>query len=207
MDGLPRSGYAHFVIKTVGIGDVLAVNTGNAFSSELIRFGEALEGKPNLANHVVIVHHQDAKGTWWGVEGRPGGVGWVQMANYLNSPDVKYANSNSTEARTPAQDTTVAQAAAGLLGVGYDWVGGIACDALDALRLAPLADLVDHWCGWQDPGDPQARPGHVVCSSLAAWVYRNLGLACPDVADEELCMPADWWNFNNSLEAGAPAQA
>ena len=88
------------VIQQLGIGDVLAVNTGNAITSELIRLGEAIEGKPNLANHVVIVHHQDAKGTWWGIEGRPGGVGYVDMARYLGTSLVKYADSNAAEPRT-----------------------------------------------------------------------------------------------------------
>lgn len=187
------------MIQQLGIGDVLAVNTGNAITSELIRLGEAIEGKPNLANHVVIVHHQDAKGTWWGIEGRPGGVGYVDMAKYLSTSLVKYADSNAAEPRTTDQRATIAKAAVGMLGVGYDWVGGIASDALDAFRLRDLAGLLDHWWGWKDPANPALRPAHVVCSSLAAWVYRNLGLACPPVTDEELCMPADWWDFNNSL--------
>jgi len=71
--------------------------------------------------------------------------------------------------------------------------------ALGALRLAGLADLVDHWWGWQDPADPKERPAHVVCSSLGAWVCLNLGLPRPPLRDEELCRPADWWEFNNAL--------
>ena len=193
------------MIETIGAGDVLAVNTGNALVSELIRFGAAIEGKPNIANHVVVVHHKDQRGTWWGIEGRPGGVGYVDMAKYVDTPLVKYANSNSAEIRTDEQRSTIAKAAEGLLGVGYDWVGGIACDALDSLRLAGLADLVDQWWGWKDPENPNERPAHVVCSSLAAWVYLNLGLARPQIRDEELCMPADWWVFNNGLPAAPSA--
>jgi cell wall-associated NlpC family hydrolase len=194
------------MIGQVGIGDVLAVNTGNALTSVLIRFGEALMGKPNLANHVVIVHNLDERGTWWGIEGRPGGVGYVDIARYTDSLWARYSNSNAPQPRTGEQRALIAKAAEGLLGVQYDWVGGIACDALDALRLKPLAGLVDAWWGWKDPAKPGMRPAHVVCSSLAAWVYRNLGLACPAVADEELCTPADWWDFNNSLQSAA-AQA
>jgi hypothetical protein len=40
-------------------GDVLAVWTGQNLTQDLIRVGEALEGKPAVANHVVIITHRD----------------------------------------------------------------------------------------------------------------------------------------------------
>jgi len=36
-------------------GDVLAVWTGQGLVQDLIRAGEALQGKPAVANHVVVV--------------------------------------------------------------------------------------------------------------------------------------------------------
>jgi hypothetical protein len=193
------SGYPRQVITTIGTGDVFALDTGNAVTSILIRIGEALDDEPSPANHVAIAHHQDKAGTWWGIEGRPGGVGWVDMAKYLDSPLARFANSNAAEVRSDAQRAAIAEVTAGMLRVGYDWVGGITCDTLDAVRLDALGDLIDRWWGWHDPSNPTLRPGHVVCSSLAAWVYRNQGLPCPPVRDEELCLPSDWWEFNASL--------
>jgi hypothetical protein len=176
----------------VGAGDVLAVNTGNALFSRLIRLGEALRDQPNLANHVVIAHHRDAKGTWWGIEGRPGGVGWAQLDGYL--ADTRTA-ANTGQPRTDAQRDSIAKAAEAMLGVGYDWVGGILCDALDDVACRNAAKLVDDWWGWRSGG---ARPGHVVCSSLAAYVYKVNGLAHPSTGTEEVCQPSDWWAFNNA---------
>lgn len=182
-------------------GDVVAVDTGNATQDDLIRLGALIAGEPAPANHVVIVHHRDKAGTLWGIEGRPGGVGYADMAKYTGSKLVKFANSNTGQARTAAQSLAVCQAAQGLLGVGYDWVGGIEADALSAMHLDALAGLIDHWWGWHDPAAPGTRPGHVVCSSLAAWVYRELHLPAPAVKDAELTTPADWWAFNAAIPA------
>jgi hypothetical protein len=50
-------------------GDVLAVWTGNGMFQDLIRVGEALDGKPAVANHVVVITHQDQVGRWMGIQG------------------------------------------------------------------------------------------------------------------------------------------
>jgi hypothetical protein len=78
-----------------------------------------LEDKPNLANYVAIVHHQDARKTWWGIEARPGGVGYVDMTMYLSSGPAAYANSNARQDRTDEQRALVAKGAEGMIGVGY----------------------------------------------------------------------------------------
>jgi DNA-binding transcriptional ArsR family regulator len=66
-------------------GDVLAVWTGNGLVQNLIRAGEALVGKPAVANHVVIVTHQDSMGRWMGIQGQPGGVGPADCSPYLSA--------------------------------------------------------------------------------------------------------------------------
>jgi hypothetical protein len=53
--------------------DVLAVWTGQGMAQDLIRVGEALEGKPAVANHVIVINHQDQVGRWMGIQGQPGG--------------------------------------------------------------------------------------------------------------------------------------
>src|ERR1700756_3473704 len=65
-------------------GDVLAVWTGKSFADDMIRVGEALEGKPAVANHVVGITHQDKLGRWIGIQGQPGGVGLVDCTPFLN---------------------------------------------------------------------------------------------------------------------------
>ena len=45
-------------------GDVLAVWTGDGPLQDLIRIGECLQGKPAVANHVIIVTHLDQVGRW-----------------------------------------------------------------------------------------------------------------------------------------------
>ncbi len=53
-------------------GDVLAVWTGDGPLQDLIRVGEVLTGQPGVANHVVIITHQDRLGRWIGIQGQPG---------------------------------------------------------------------------------------------------------------------------------------
>lgn len=185
------------MIGTLNPGDVVAVNTGNAPQDDLIRLGALLDGTPAPANHVVIVHHRDEAGTLWGIEGRPGGVGYVDMAKYTGSVLAKYGNSNTALPRTAVQSTAVCEAAMSMLGTPYDWAGGIFADAFKTMHLAELATALDKWWGWHD--GTSLRPAHVVCSSLAQWVYRHLGLPCPEVADAELCTPADWWAYNAGI--------
>ncbi len=179
-------------------GDVVAVDTGNAIGEDLIRLGELLDGTPAPANHVVIVHHRDRAGTLWGIEGRPGGVGFVDMAKYSAGPLAKYGNSNGALPRNAMQSEAICQAAMSMLGTPYDWLGGIDGDALTALRMRDLAKMLDKWWGWPDVCGTALRPGHVVCSSLAQWVYVRLGMPAPAAA-AELCTPADWWAFNAAI--------
>jgi hypothetical protein len=182
------------LIGELAVGDVIAVRT-SGWAADVIRFAEALGGKSNLASHVAIVHHRDIRKRWWGIEGRPGGVGWVDMAKYTRGPFAKFGNSNAAQPRTEAQRVTIATVASGLLGVGYDWAGGIFADGLDDMHLGSLAVLLDLWWGWADKS--HQAPGHLVCSSAAAWVYRSLGLPRPAGTSERI-QPSDWWDWNTA---------
>jgi hypothetical protein len=159
-------------------GDLLATRTKGGFGSLMIRLGAALRDEPNLANHIAVVHHADAAGTTWCIEGRPGGVGWRNAADYLRS---RWTMCNAAQPKTPAQRGQVAGGSVKLLGTAYDWQA-IAHDAGSVFGL-------DH--AWQLRWGPAGQvPGHVVCSSLAAWLYQQAGLACPP-GDREVA-PADW---------------
>jgi len=189
------------LIRPVGVGDVIAVRT-SGLGGAAIRLGSVLGGEPSPASHVAIICRRDARGRWWAIEGRPGGVGWVDAGKYLHGKLARYGNSNAAQPRTGSQRTAIARTAAGLLGTGYDWVGGIAGDGLDDMHLTRLAALLDEWWGWTDPANPGAAPGHIVCSSAASWAYRTLGLPGPEGVTERI-QPADWWRYNKSLKPAA----
>jgi hypothetical protein len=144
----------------------------------MIRLGAALRNKPNLVNHVAIVHHIDKTGTMWVVEGRPSGVGWRDAKDYLNDP---HTVCNATQPITPGQGAQVAKGAAAMLGTDYDW-GAIVADAAAAFGLDHVWEL--RW------GKAGTVPGQVVCSSLAAYLYQQAGLAHP--SGEREVDPADW---------------
>lgn len=165
-------------------GDILAVRTPPTIWGALIRIGAALAGKPNLDDHIVVVT-QVQDGVTLGVEGAPGGVRRVDVARY----DGPYVFSNVRQPKTQAQRAQVAELAQAMLGTPYDWVG-IADDTLQALHLERRRVDDDY------PADK--APGHVVCSSLAAWIYGRVGLDHP-TGPARWTTPGDWteWMLAN----------
>jgi hypothetical protein len=138
--------------------------------------------EPNMDNHIAVAHHQDAHGTLWVLEGRPGGVGWRQANDYLRSP---WTLTNAGQPKTDAQRAAVCKTAEAMLGTAYDWQA-IAADAAGAFGLNGV---------WLPKWDGKV-PGHVVCSSLAAYAYTRAGLGRPiQAADGREVTPADWVTF------------
>lgn len=170
---------------TVSPGDVVAVRSSN-FVSVAIRFGAALLDKPNLSNHIAVVHHlttnPDGSTTLWGIEGKPGGVGWIDMTGYLNS---KWTLGNNNQPKTIDQIDHICKVMEAMLGTAYDWAA-IAADAFEAMHLPAL--FGEHW-------SKSGTPGHVVCSSVAAYAYLQAGLKHPNLNDERRCSPGDWNEF------------
>ena len=177
-------------------GDVLAVWTGQGLAQDFIRAGEAMQGKPAIANHVVIITHQDQVGRWMGIQGQPGGVGPVDCTPYLSDSRTR-SNHDEPKPDNRGQLTIMLASAAKSLGIGYDWVG-IAQDALDAFGAQDLSALIDPL--WRWPSDHNLLPGHVVCSSLAAMLYDlpSVGWPHPDLGAERQCEPADWWQWSQA---------
>jgi hypothetical protein len=187
-------------------GDVLAVWTGQGVAQDLIRVGEALQGKPAVANHVILITHQDRVGRWMGIQGQPGGVGPVDCTPFLHDPRTE-SNHAEPKPNDRGQLATLLASAAKSLGLAYDWVG-IAQDTLDALHLEDLSAVIDPL--WRWPSNHNLLPGHVVCSSLAAMLYDlpAVGWAHPDLGAERVCEPADWWRWSMARAwAGAPITA
>lgn len=162
--------------------DVVVVRTPG-FWSGVIRFGEMLQGKPDLQNHVAMFHHS-ANGSNWYLEGRPGGLGWrvfkADADGYAGSP---WTLTNAAQPKTDAQRGAACRFMADMIATPYDWAA-IEDDAAEALRLPVL------WPKW---GDKAQLPGHVVCSSSAAVAYRDATLAAPELG--RLTEPADWSAF------------
>lgn len=171
----------------IGIGDVLVTREGPWWVSAVIRLGARLSGRPAYCNHAIIVHHTDENGTLWGIEGRPGGVGWRDLSGPLSW---KLTNANNHQPKSDDQRYMIAVAAESLLGVGYDWraIAEHVVMAMKIFRHLPRL-LGKEW-------NQDQVPGHVVCSSFADWAYEQVGLANPG-GDENtwLTTPGDWDQF------------
>jgi cell wall-associated NlpC family hydrolase len=166
---------------TVAPGDLL-LTRDSRWWARLIRAGAGLRDQPDSWNHVIVASHTDEAGTFWGVEGRPGGVGWVDLAPWLVD---RWTLTNADQPKTEAQRAQVVAVAQGMLGTPYDWAGIVqdAMIAVDAPQLWRLRDFDGR------------TPAHVVCSSLAAWTYNKAGLPRPPVPRARDVTPADWAAF------------
>lgn len=166
---------------TIEPGRVI-LQTTHGWVASCIRFGEECDHLPHEYNHVIVSHHVDSKGTCWGIEGRPGGVGWVDLTHALSAPNVLI---NAEQPLTSDQGEAVAKAMEALIGTQYAWLDGIARD---------VARDIDHlWLPREEWGP--GVPGHVVCSSAADFAYEKVGLASP--APDRACQPSDWELFIN----------
>lgn len=170
-------------------GDVILVRSAG-FAGFMIRLGAAFRNRPSLSNHVAVVHHRDAKGILWAVEGRPGGAGWRDTAAYLAS---KWTQDNSAQPKTAEQRAAICTTMETMIATDYDW-SAIIADAAASLNITLP--------GW-DPTWRGTVPAHVVCSSLAAYGYAKAGLAHP--AGDRGCTPGDWneWVITRAWEAPA----
>lgn len=154
-------------------GDLVVVDAGKSFLMRWIQRGSRSE-----FSHVLVAHHIDDQGTFWGLEGRPGGVGWVRLDVYAGR-----GLSNAGQAKSAEQRRVVCEQAVALLGTPYDWraYGPITVNELTLL--------------WRrDRYGPQWRKGQapevVVCSSFVDYLYELVGLRSPEA--DRWCTPADW---------------
>lgn len=160
------------------IGDVL-VTRSKSWPAWFVRMAAALRDQPNTIDHVAVVHHRDDAGTWWAIEARPGGVGYANAKHYLDSP---YTMNNAGQPKTDEQRLKIAEVIGGMLGTPYDW-RGIVADGMIAINARAL---------WAEDWNGEGPPAQVVCSSLAAWVYRSVGLEFPTFHPVRFTTPADW---------------
>lgn len=162
-------------------GDLLLIDTHRR-ASPWIDLAALLTGTPSLTDHVAIVHHTDGSGTLWVIEGRPGGVGWQDARAYLRS---RHLLNNARQHKKTSQRQYIADLAYGLLGTPYDW-SAIVHDAMEALGVRDL---------WAQDWRGLGPPGHVICSSLAAYAYQHVALEIPSRESPRFTTPADWARF------------
>lgn len=167
-------------IQSLQPGDIVVVR-GGAFTSKLIEVGSVLRGLPS-ASHVAVFTHKDAAGTWWGKEGRPGGVGDVDMMGYARNT---HSVSNVLQPITDLQRKQIVAIINKLNGTPYDWAAIVE----DAGLAFGLRDI------WQERSKNGTIPGHIVCSSLAAYAYDSAGVPAPVPTDYRHVFPADWSAF------------
>lgn len=176
-------------VDALGPGDVVLTRS-KGWVGWVIRFGAALLDRPNMRNHVIVVHHRDDAGTLWGVEGRPGGVGWVDMTTVMRH---RFTSDNHEQPKDEAQRAVVAEVVEAALQRPYDW-GAIAQAAAEALRLNEL---------WRHAefSEGDTVPAGVICSALADWAYERGGLPTPGGASRtRYTTPADWDAFIQGRE-------
>lgn len=172
--------------RQIGPGDILVVYD-STWPAWFIRLGAWLRFQPHKWNHVVVVSHQDDHGTWWGIEARPGKVGWTSSADmlrYMTSP--KTIDNARQEKPFELRQQIVHTVITLLNGPTYDW-NAIIDNAALALRIKVL---------WRTPDiDTGKIPTHVICSSLAAWVYARCDAAYPTYSRLRDVSPGDWAKF------------
>lgn len=190
-------------------GDILAVNASKGrgiFSAGWwIKLRARLMGgsaKSSAADHVVVVHHRDAAGTLWGVEGKPSSVGWVDCAIYLDKG--KLVADNRFQPKTDAQRELICKVAEEMLGTPYDWAAiatlGYEVNFVNSLWNKLVANRYRkswHFGFKAREWGKDEIPGHIICSSLAALVYRKAELNFPkdSKGGVRFVDPDDWASF------------
>jgi hypothetical protein len=167
------------VIAPVRPGTILVTRSegGILTGGWWIRLGAAIQGKPNLANHVAVAHHTDKAGTLWCLEGKPGGVGWRDARGYLAS---RWTMTNAEQPLDDGQRVVICETMEAMLGTEYDWQSIVADGAADLGMRLP---------GWDARWKGEVA-GQVVCSSAAAYAYAKAH--APHPPGDRGCQPADW---------------
>lgn len=124
-----------------------------------------LGDKTDLVNHVAVFTHVDDTGRPRGLEGRPSGFGWVNLATYLADPATV---ANTDQPKTAEQRETVVRLAISSAGIAYDWAAIVAF-------AAGAAGLPFRLKEWPEDG----VPSHMVCSSAADYFYEAAKLPNP----------------------------
>jgi len=164
-------------------GDVVIVEMGIWIIRWLITIQAFLVGKAKYrqSGHVIVVTHRDSEGRLWGIEGRPGGVGWAELDKRAG----KWGLSNVEQVKDDAQRSKIVETMKTLLGTKYDY------DAYVQIALATIGINTT----WTDFNGCDV-PSHIICSAIADYVYEDVGLANPGGETiTRFTTPAQWGEF------------
>jgi hypothetical protein len=179
---------ANLDINALKPGDVVIVEMGIWIIRVLIWIQAFLTGrvKYSQGGHVIVVTHTDTEGRLWGIEGRPGGVGWAQ----LDKRNGKWGVANTAQPKDAAQRSKIVETMKTLLGTKYDY------DAYLQIALETIGITVN----WTDFRGNEV-PTHIICSAVADYVYENVGLANPGgLKITRFTTPAEWAEFIDKKE-------
>lgn len=164
-------------------GDVVVVEMGIWIIRALIWIQALLTGnfKYRQNGHVIVVTHRDDEGRLWGIEGRPGGIGWAELDKRAGN----YGLSNVDQPKDAAQRSKIVETMKTLLGTRYDY------DAYLVIALQTIG-INPSWTDFQG----NDVPVHFICSAIADYVYEDVGLANPGgLTITRFTTPAEWAKF------------
>jgi len=170
-------------LKTLKPGDVIVTEMGVWIIRMLIIFQAFLTRKMKYrqGGHIIVFTHVDAEGRYWGIEGRPGGVGWAQ----LDKRNGKWGLANVDQPKDAAQRSKIVETMKELLGTKYDY------SAYIDIALQTIG-ITKNWTDFRG----NEVPTHVICSAVADYVYEDVGLANPGgFAITRFTTPAEWALF------------
>lgn len=169
-------------------GDVVVTGMGVWIIRVLIWIQAVLTGnaKYRKGGHIIVVTHTDSEGRLWGIEGRPGGIGWAQ----LDKRNGSWGMSNVDQPKTDDQRAKIVNVMKELLGSKYDY-GAYVAIALNTIGINT---------NWTDfKGDDV--PVHFICSAIADYVYEDVGLENPGgLKITRFTTPAEWAAFIGGTE-------
>jgi hypothetical protein len=169
-------------------GDVVVVEMGIWIIRVLIWIQALFSGnfKYRQNGHVIVVSHTDDAGRLWGIEGRPGGIGWAD----LTKRNGKYGISTAEQPKTNEQRALIVSTMEQLLGTRYDY------EAYLDIAFRTIG-ITTTWKDYQG----EDVPVQFICSAVADWVYEQAGLANPG-KDEitRYTTPAQWGKFIDNKE-------
>lgn len=175
-------------LKTLKPGDVIVTEMGVWIIRILIWIQAILTGKSKYrqSGHIIVFTHVDTEGRYWGIEGRPGGVGWAQ----LDKRSGKWALTNVDQPKDAAQRSKIVETMKELIGTKYDY------SAYVAIALQTVGITTE----WTDFKGNQV-PTHVICSAVADYVYEDVGLDNPGgYRITRFTTPAEWAEFVDKRE-------
>ena len=164
-------------------GDVVVTEMGVWIVRVLIWIQALMTGKARYSRggHVIVVTHTDDQNRLWGIEGRPGGIGWAR----LDKRNGKWGMSNAEQPRDMAQRSRIVETMKMLLDTKYDY------GAYIQIALNTMGINVD-WTDFQG----NDVPSHFICSAVADYVYEELGLPNPGgFKITRLTTPAEWAEY------------